>query len=46
MSVWARVIVAGFVVLAVLAVLTCYAMCVASGRAAQYEEDHFGIRRS
>jgi len=32
--------------LAGLGALVCYSLCVVSGRAAQFEEDHFGIRRS
>jgi len=32
--------------LAGLGALVCYSLCVVSGRAAQYEEEHFGIRRS
>ena len=42
----AIIILIGILTLAGLCALTCYSLCVASGKAAQCEEDHFGWRRS
>ena len=36
----------GILTLAGLGALVCYSLCVVSGRAAQFEEDHYGWRRS
>lgn len=42
----AIIILVGILTWAGLSALVCYSLCVASGRAAQAEEDHFGWRRS
>jgi len=39
-------ILAVILTLALLGALVCYSLCVVSGRAAQWEEDNLGIRRS
>jgi len=42
----AILILAGILMLAGIGALAVYAACVVSGRAAQWEEDNLGIRRS